>query len=72
MAEFPTSVEFDSAWRLGSWDGFYLPKPFSRVKLRCLHVPAAELADRDGAARTLGARLTGINPDRQPLRQTGA
>ena len=25
------SFEFSSAWRLNSWDGFYLPKPFSRV-----------------------------------------
>ena len=28
------SFEFSSAWRLNSWDGFYLPKPFSRVLVR--------------------------------------
>jgi lysophospholipid acyltransferase (LPLAT)-like uncharacterized protein len=27
--------EFEAAWRLNSWDHFYLPKPFSRVRLRC-------------------------------------
>ena len=28
------SFEFSSAWRLNSWDGFYLPRPFSRVLVR--------------------------------------
>jgi lysophospholipid acyltransferase (LPLAT)-like uncharacterized protein len=27
----PLSFEFSSAWRLKSWDRFYIPKPFSRV-----------------------------------------
>lgn len=27
-------IEFQSAWRLRSWDRFYLPKPFSRVLFR--------------------------------------
>ncbi|WOO42548.1 DUF374 domain-containing protein [Rubellicoccus peritrichatus] len=26
-------IEFANAKRLGSWDGFYLPRPFSKVKL---------------------------------------
>ena len=37
MAKVPAlllSFEFSSAWRLNSWDGFYLPKPFSRVLVR--------------------------------------
>lgn len=29
----PIHVEFDSAWRLKSWDRFALPKPFSRVRV---------------------------------------
>jgi lysophospholipid acyltransferase (LPLAT)-like uncharacterized protein len=28
------SFEFSAAWRLNTWDGFYLPKPFSRVLVR--------------------------------------
>ncbi len=30
----PVSVEFSRAWRLRSWDGFFIPKPFARVELR--------------------------------------
>lgn len=26
--------DFHAAWRLNSWDGFYIPKPFSRVSIR--------------------------------------
>jgi lysophospholipid acyltransferase (LPLAT)-like uncharacterized protein len=27
----PIHIRYSSAWRLSSWDGFVLPKPFSRV-----------------------------------------
>ncbi len=54
---------FESAWRLKSWDGFYLPRPFSRVHVRVQRVPAAELTERDEATRTIAARLREINPD---------
>ena len=30
----PVSVDFSRAWRLRSWDGFFIPKPFARVDLR--------------------------------------
>jgi len=62
-------AEFKSAWRLDSWDGFYLPKPFSRVRLRCVKIAAAELSDREEAARGLCARLIKLNPD--PPRLSG-
>jgi lysophospholipid acyltransferase (LPLAT)-like uncharacterized protein len=55
--------EFASAWRLRSWDGFYLPKPFSRVRMRCELVTADQLADRDSAMTMLRERLLAINPD---------
>lgn len=55
--------EFSSAWRLGSWDGFYLPKPFSRVRVRCVAVEADAGADRDTLARQTAARLRELNPD---------
>jgi lysophospholipid acyltransferase (LPLAT)-like uncharacterized protein len=54
---------FDSAWRLRSWDKFYLPKPFSRVHLSFELVPAPTEADRDEAAQALAARLRQMNPD---------
>lgn len=55
--------EFASAWRLGSWDGFYLPKPFSRVRVSCEEIPANRVADRDAGAQLIAARLLEMNPD---------
>lgn len=55
--------EFTSAWRLKSWDRFYLPKPFSRVRMRCELIESAQLADRDAAAEMIKARLLALNPD---------
>jgi lysophospholipid acyltransferase (LPLAT)-like uncharacterized protein len=55
---------FESAWQLKSWDRFYLPKPFSRVRVYCLRVEPSELADRDESTASLQARLLAINPDR--------
>ena len=55
--------EFTSAWRLRSWDRFYIPKPFSRVRMRCELVTADQFADRDAAMALLQARLLALNPD---------
>ncbi|HVS52824.1 MAG TPA: lysophospholipid acyltransferase family protein [Opitutaceae bacterium] len=59
--------EFESAWRLRSWDGFYLPQPFSRVRMRCELVANNQLADRDAALTRLRQQMLALNPDRQPL-----
>jgi|CZKI01.1.fsa_nt_gi lysophospholipid acyltransferase (LPLAT)-like uncharacterized protein len=59
-------MDYESSWRLPSWDGFHVPKPFSRVHMRCVPVEAGALDDRDEAARQLGGRLAEINPDRKP------
>lgn len=59
-------AEFTSAWQLRSWDRFYVPKPFSRVRMRCEIVPPGALADRDAAMEALQARLLALNPDREP------
>ena len=59
-------AEFESAWQLRSWDRFYLPRPFSRVRMRCQQVPAAELSQRDEATVAIAARLRAINPDAMP------
>lgn len=56
--------EFKSAWRLRSWDRFYIPKPFSRVRMRCEVITPEQLADRDAALAMLRERLLAINPDR--------
>lgn len=56
--------EFTSAWQLKSWDRFYLPKPFSRVRIRCEVVDAEQLSDRDAGIALLKQRMQAINPDR--------
>ena len=45
----PISFEYASAWRLRSWDRFFIPKPFSRVTFRVgeLH-PVQRMADAAG------------------------
>ena len=55
--------EFESAWQLPSWDRFYLPRPFSRVRMRCELVENDRLADRDAAAAMIQTRLLALNPD---------
>ncbi len=55
--------EFGRAWRLRSWDRFYLPLPFSRVRRRCERVEPAHLADREAGVALIQARLRVINPD---------
>ena len=55
--------EFASAWRLRSWDRFYLPRPFSRVRIRCELWENHQLAQRDEAIAGIRARLLAINPD---------
>ena len=57
-------AEFSSAWRLKSWDRFYVPRPFSRGRMRCEIISAAQLADRDAGLALLHERLRAINPDR--------
>jgi lysophospholipid acyltransferase (LPLAT)-like uncharacterized protein len=64
-------MDFESSWRLSSWDGFHIPKPFSRVHMRFLVALPGELEDRDEAALALGRRLAELNPDRKsaPVRK---
>jgi lysophospholipid acyltransferase (LPLAT)-like uncharacterized protein len=55
--------EFSSAWQLRSWDRFYLPKPFSRVRLHCELVLPDQLADRDAGIALLEQRMRALNVD---------
>ncbi len=60
---------FHKAWRLQSWDRFYLPKPFSRIDLRVRFVSAEELAaieDIGEARKFLEDRLLAITDDPNP------
>ena len=57
-------ADFESAWRFRkAWDMFYLPKPFSKVRMRCELVTVDQLADRNKAAEQLQQRLRELNPD---------
>jgi lysophospholipid acyltransferase (LPLAT)-like uncharacterized protein len=59
-------MDFESAWRLRSWDGFLLPRPFSTVHMRFEMLDAAEVAHRGEDTAMLTGRLLGMNPDRKP------
>jgi lysophospholipid acyltransferase (LPLAT)-like uncharacterized protein len=55
--------EFRSARRLKSWDRFFVPRPFSCVRIRCSVVSATELQNDALTAEELQRRLQAINPD---------
>jgi lysophospholipid acyltransferase (LPLAT)-like uncharacterized protein len=56
-------AEFASAWRLGSWDRFSIPLPFSRVRMRCEIIAPEQLADREAGIALVRERLLALNPD---------
>jgi lysophospholipid acyltransferase (LPLAT)-like uncharacterized protein len=57
-------AEFGPAKRLGSWDRFYLPWPFTKIKLRCTVLPAVKADGTKPGADEVRAELLAINPDR--------
>ena len=59
-------AEFERARRLHSWDGFYLPYPFSRVRIHCRIVSPDELASRATSLEAMGKRLRDLSPDAKP------
>ena len=59
----PITVEYEKSWRLKSWDRFFIPKPFSVVRVRFLpfvHVPDDEAPE--AARQRLSALLTPGQP----------
>ena len=56
------SCSFNAAWRLKSWDGFYLPRPFSTMTLRCKLLPCVDSLG-DDAARIIQDELMRITED---------
>jgi lysophospholipid acyltransferase (LPLAT)-like uncharacterized protein len=61
-------TDFESAWRVPSWDGFYLPKPFSRIKMRFQVTDVREIGETEEGCRELARQLSELNPDRIPAR----
>jgi lysophospholipid acyltransferase (LPLAT)-like uncharacterized protein len=55
-------IHYPSAWRIRSWDHFFLPRPFSIVGLNAQVFTEDDLAG-DGARERLEARLRELNPD---------
>jgi hypothetical protein len=60
----PLAVGSSSGWRLQSWDGFLVPKPFSMVRIGYLpprFVPReASRAELEAAAEGIGAELDAL------------
>jgi lysophospholipid acyltransferase (LPLAT)-like uncharacterized protein len=57
-------AEFFSATQLRSWDRFYIPRPFSRVRIRCVRVDPASLPrDREEALAEVTRIMMQLNPD---------
>lgn len=50
--------------RLRSWDRFYIPWPFTKVKLRCTVLPAKKADGTKFSAEEVRAEMLAINPDR--------
>ncbi len=57
-------INFDRAWRVPNWDRFFLPKPWSTVRLTCEWRTAAQLRDSDDPVAEMQADLIRMNPDR--------
>jgi lysophospholipid acyltransferase (LPLAT)-like uncharacterized protein len=56
-------AEFIDAWRLKSWDRFYVPRPFSRVTLRTQMLQEKKADGSKLAANDVKNALLAINPD---------
>jgi len=57
-------AEFGPALRLRSWDKFYVPWPFTRIRLRCTVLPARKADGEKFSADEVRAEMLAINPDR--------
>jgi len=64
-------AEFTRAWRLKSWDRFYIPVPFSRIIMRCTILPPKRADGEKLTVDEVRTALTAINPD-PPSPSSGA
>ena len=56
-------AEFTNAWRLKSWDRFYVPRPFSQIILRTEMLLAKKADGSKLTADEVRMALLAINPD---------
>lgn len=56
-------AEFTRAWRLRSWDRFYIPVPFSRIRMRSAVLAPVNAAGEKLSAEAVRAALLAVNPD---------
>ena len=54
---------YESAWQFSSWDRFYLPHPFSRVRVAYDVVTSEEIASDQFNLAELERKLKTLNPD---------
>lgn len=60
-------ARFSAARQLRSWDGFYIPRPFSRVLIDCERIDPSKLPrDRDAALEQLTRTLQRLNGEAGP------
>jgi len=57
-------AEFGPAKRLRSWDRFYVPAPFTKIKMRAAVLPPVKADGEKLTADDVRAALLAINPDR--------
>jgi len=64
----PLLIEYSSYWRLKSWDGFAIPKPFSKIEVTIM--PFIEVASTigDGKFETERLRVQTIMTERLKMR----
>lgn len=64
-------ARFSAALQLRSWDGFYVPVPFSRVVIQCQRIEPSELPkDRNAALGDLTELLQRLNGNPAAARRT--
>jgi lysophospholipid acyltransferase (LPLAT)-like uncharacterized protein len=56
-------AEFSRVVRLKSWDRFYVPWPFTRIRMRCTVLPAKKPDGEKFSADDVRTALRAINPD---------
>lgn len=56
-------AEFGPAKRLRSWDRFYIPAPFTKIKMRSAVLPPVKADGEKVTAEDVRAALLAINPD---------
>lgn len=57
-------IDYGPAKRLRSWDRFYVPWPFTKVRMRCTILRPEDAPDGKFSADEVKAALMEINPDR--------